>query len=65
MARPLDELGAGRGWKSLVSAPVRGLARTLVSAGLPRQAFYPYFNLVAARTGTVAHATGRRAREGE
>ena len=49
VARPLYELGAGRGWKAPLLAPVRGLCRMLVATGTPRQAFYPYFNLVMTR----------------
>jgi ubiquinone/menaquinone biosynthesis C-methylase UbiE len=48
-ARPLFELGSGRGWKSLVLAPVRWLCRALLATGTPRQAFYPYLNLVMTR----------------
>jgi len=49
-ARPLYRPGAGRGWKSLLFAPLRGLCRVLVTGGMPRQAFYPYLNLVMTET---------------
>jgi SAM-dependent methyltransferase len=49
-AQPLYHLAAGRGWKSALHAPLRGLCRAMIAAGAPRQAFYPYLNLVVAGT---------------
>lgn len=51
MARPLYRSDTTRGWKSLLLAPLRGLYCALIAAGMPRQAFYPYLNLVMTGKG--------------